>query len=327
MRGKFPTAPGIVAAMRVATLALALALAAMSSSCDDQSKALEQAKVEYAEGKLDVALASLKGVRSGAPDSPEAAEAQKLATTWLLADADKQSDWEQRRGRLESALEWSPESGPAQARLCLVLVETKKLAEAEKCLSEGLAGKTDVPDDVVSEAKSQLAAHKKTVKELADKTYEAGSLRRRGETFCADTESYATEMESRLKELEALANERVPAAQKAAKLFDRVDAYEQIGKDASKLAGPIKSVAIEIDSHAKKPGEEEAHKALGEAFWEVYDLAAGLGEGLKRPAIENDESYDAHAKATLDAWTKKLKASGESARKASASARASCKAK
>jgi len=313
--------------MRVAIVVLALVTVALAGSCDGQKKALEQAKVEYAEGKIDTALASLKGIRSGAPDSPEAAEAQRLATTWLLADAEQQSDIEQRRARLQSALEWSPSSGQAQARLCLVLTELKQSAEAEECLSEGLAGKTDVPDDVVKKAQAALDAQKKTAAAADTKKFVAGSIRRRGDTFCEDTEGYSGDMEAHLAKLEKLANETVPAVRGVAELFDRATALEQIGKDATRLAAPLKSTAIEIDSHSKKPGEEEAHKALGEAFWELYDLAAGLGEGLVRPQIENDESYDAHAKTTLADWSKKLKTSGANARKAAKSAQAACKKK
>jgi len=313
--------------MRFATFALALVVAAWACSCDAQAKALEQAKVEYAEGKLDTALAALKGIRADAPDSPQAAEAQRLALSWLLADAAKQSDHEQRRGRLESAVEWSPSSGQAQAELCLVLAQLKRSADAETCLSSMLEGKTDVPDEVVKEARAALAAQKKIAEEGSAKKFEAGSFRRRGDTFCADTEGYSKDMESQLKKLEKFANETAPAARGVADLFDRVTALEQLGKDAAKLASPIKSTAIEIDSHAKKPGEEEAHKALGGAFWEVYDLAAGLSEGMVRPQIENDESYDAHAKATLDDWSKKLKTSGANARKAAVAAQAACKGK
>src|SRR5215471_5208206 len=92
-----------------------LLVATLAAACGQKSTPIEEAKKLQAAGQLDAALTKLR-----AAGSADAAEASRLATAWLLEAASKTTALDDRKSRLLAALDWSPTSGEAGARLCLV---------------------------------------------------------------------------------------------------------------------------------------------------------------------------------------------------------------
>jgi len=315
------------------------------AACNRQPKAIDEAKKRQAEGQLDAALTELQTVRIAAPGSADDAEAARLATSWLIDAAKRASAADDRRRRLEAALEWSPANGEAAARLCAALVDQEDDAAAEKCLGEKLAGKTGVPDDVVRDTRAKLDKRKeeaaareratllgsgrpaqlKSLIERWPSSPEAAEARQklaRSESLCADAASFSDDLRAMVTRLEKL-SEEAAAARKAA-IGPRLDAYERLGKDAASLVGLLKNKGIDAEAHAASPAEERLKKTLHDGFWALADLAGDLGDGLAKPPAESDESYDEHATKLLVTWERSVKKTDEKLRKDLEAAAGAC---
>lgn len=311
--------------MRMVPIALAIALAAIA--CDKKASHLDAAKKKHDAGDLDGALTELTIVKATAPLSPEAQEAATLATGWLVTEADRAQALDEKKRRLDEALEWTPASGEATARRCAVLVDLGQDAEASRCLGEGLIGKTPPPDAIVSAARAKLAKRRDEAeaKERAallagggkaglerivatwptspeaklakEKLAHAGSL-------CA--ESFAADLEGAIAAFEKTANEDAANAKKAP-LAARLEAVEKIGKDLGERAHELKNRGIEAEEHAIAPGEEKLQKTLHDGCWELADLAQETSEELRRPDAESEDSYDQHTTGALATFARKVK--------------------
>jgi len=312
-----------------------LLLLAVLAACKSEGKEdLEQAERQHATGQLDAALSTLELLVRQAPDTAEAEHARRTATSWLVEAADRSSSLFERRVRLEQALEWSPASGPAQARLCVVEIEAKDFAAARRCMDEKLPGKTDVPRQLVDRVRNALDAHAQGEADAERKRLlespsahhwqalierfpdsveaaQAKQRQRRHESLCTDLESYLPAAKKELERQRKLAG-RVPEAQgRASKLNERIEAYDEIARAAAAAGREIGVLNGNLDAHELASGEEAAQRALHGALAQLSDSAAALADDLQRHPLENLESYDRSALAALEKWASGTKKTSE----------------
>jgi hypothetical protein len=134
--------------------------ALLVNACNKGKSLIDDARKQHDSGNLDGAVAALAQVKQQAPGTPEVAQASTLAVTWLLAAADAApAKAPEREQRAKAALTWDPQSGAAQARVCRVAREAEAWDVLRACLDKNLAGKVDVPSDVVTLLRNALTAH------------------------------------------------------------------------------------------------------------------------------------------------------------------------
>ncbi len=295
------------------------------SGCRSEMKLVEQAKELHASGALDEALTVLERVRSEAPGTPAEDEARTLAASWLVEAAERETSPHGARVRLEQALVWRATSGAAQARLCRLLAQGGKLDDAERCLGEGLDGKSDVPADLVAETRALLARRRDEAsaverkrllgspsvhhwKAVVDRfpTSEEAKLAKdkleRQASLCADLDTFTTLARDEITRQRDVRDTAFSAAQKMEPAAKRHAAFEQIGRDSEPRARELKNASGNLDAHARLPGEDLASKPLRAALWSLADSAATLAERLERHAIESEESFDGAIRRAVTGW-------------------------
>jgi hypothetical protein len=303
---------------------LAVWLFAVALSCNAEKKQLDLATDQHDKGQLDDALTTLEVLVHKAPKSPEAEQAQTLATAWLIAAGDSGTDLTSRRLRLEQALKWSPKSGPAQARLCVLMIEAKDFTGARQCVDGKLGDKTDVPADLVTKVRTALAAqssteadaerrrwasstsahHWKALIEKYPDSAEAKLARQkldRRESLCADLPSFVKPLREELERQKRLA-ELVTASKDDSTQGERIDGLEKLGREAAAKARAIGDLKGDLEGHPARPGEEEVKRRLESLAQQVADSASALEDDMERHPLENLDSYDAQALAALKRW-------------------------
>jgi hypothetical protein len=304
---------------------LALGLFAIAIACNAEKKQLEVASEQHVAGQLDDALTTLEVLLHQAPKSAEAEQATTLATSWLIAAGDTGTDPTARRLRLEQALKWSPKSGAAQARLCVLQVEAKDFAAARKCVDEKLGDKTDVPAELVERVRSALAArakadadaerrrwlssssahHWKALIEKYPESAEAASAKQkleRRESLCADLAAFARPLRDELERQKRLAGLVAARKDGDSTQNERIDGLETLGREAAAKARAIGDLKGDIEGHPVRPGEEPLQRRLEAIAQQVADSASTLEDDMERHPLENLDSYDASALAALKRW-------------------------
>jgi hypothetical protein len=307
---------------RAGLLALLFAIAL---SCNAQKKQIEVASEQQAKGQLDDALTTLELLVHEAPQSPEAEQARTLATSWLIAAGDSGSDRTARRLRLEQALKWSPKSGAAQARLCVLLVEAKDFAAARSCVDEKLGDKTDVPAELVERVRTAVAANASAEanaerrrwaesrsahhwKALIEKYPDSGEAKaakqklERRESLCADLASFTKPLRDEVERQKRLADLVTSHKGDDATQSERIDGLETLGREAAARARAIGDLKGDVDSHPVRAGEEPVKQRLEAVAQQVADSASRLEDDMERHPLENLDSYDAQALAALKRW-------------------------
>jgi hypothetical protein len=307
---------------RAGLLALLFAIAL---SCNAQKKQIEVASEQHAKGQLDDALTTLELLVHEAPQSPEAEQARTLATSWLIAAGDGGSDRTERRLRLEQALKWSPKSGAAQARLCVLLVEAKDFAAARRCVDEKLGDKTDVPAELVERVRTAVAAnasaeadaerrrwaesrsahHWKALIEKYPDSAEAKAAKQkleRRESLCADLASFTKPLRDEIERQKRLADLVTSHKGDDSTQNERIDGLETLGREAAARARAIGDLKGDVDSHPVRAGEEPVKQRLEAVAQQVADSASTLEDDMERHPLENLDSYDAQALAALKRW-------------------------
>jgi hypothetical protein len=307
-----------------AELAIFLLSIAIALACNAQKKQIDVASEQHEKGQLDDALTTLEVLVHEAPKSPEAEQAQTLAVTWLIAAGDTGSDLTARRLRLEQALKWSPKSGAAQARLCVLLVETKDFAGARRCLDEKLGDKADVPADLVAKVRAALSAHASAEADAERRRWAASrsahhwkaliekypdspeaqaakeKLERR-ESLCADLASFTKPLRDEIERQERLAD-RVMTHKGDSTQNERIDALETLGREAAAKARAIGDLKGDIEGHPVRAGEEPVKRRLEAMAEHVADSASTLEDDMERHPLENLDSYDEQALSALKRW-------------------------
>ncbi len=316
-------------------------------ACNAEKKQIDLATEQHAKGQLDDALTTLEVLVHTKPDAPEAEQARTLAVGWLIAAGDSGSDLAARRVRLEQALKWSPKSGAAQARLCVLLVEAKDFAGARSCVKEKLADKNDVPQVLVTRVNAALDAnaaaeasgererwlastsahHWKALIEKYPGTKEAEAAKTKllhRESLCADLKTFAeplgTEVE-RQKKLAALITERGPAGSSQT---ERIAGFDELEREAKNKAREFSDLKADLDVHPARPEEEDAKRRLEGAAQVLADSAGTLEQDLERNPIENLDSYDARALAAVKRWAKEAERTTARVAKALGAAEKAC---
>ena len=305
---------------RAKILACLLALA-----CSAEKKQLEVATEQHEKGQLDEALTTLELLVQKAPKSPEAEQAQTLATRWLIAAGDTGADRTARRLRLEQALKWSPSSGAAQARLCVLLVEAKDFPGARRCVDEKLGDKTDVPAELVQRVRTALSAHataeadaerrrwadspsahhwKALIEKYPDSAEAAQAKRKleRRESLCADLESFTKPLRTEIDRQKRLADLVSARKGEDSTQRERIEGLETLGREAAAKARAIGDLKGDIEGHPVRAGEEPVKQRLQDLAQEVADSASTLEDDMERHPLENLDSYDSQALGALKRW-------------------------
>jgi hypothetical protein len=309
---------------------LAVWLFAVALSCNGQKKQLDVAREQHDKGQLDDALTTLEVLTHEAPKSPEAEQAQTLATTWLIAAGDSGTDLTSRRLRLEQALKWAPNSGPAQARLCVLMIEAKDFTGARRCVDEKLGDKTDVPAEMVTKVRSALAAqstseadaerrrwasstsahHWKALIEKYPDSAEAEAAKEkleRRESLCADLASFVKPLREEIERQTRLAELVTASKGDDSTQGERIEGLEKLGREAAAKARAVGDLKGDLEGHPARPGEEEVKRRLESAAQQVADSASTLEDDMERHPLENLDSYDAQALAALKRWAAQVK--------------------
>jgi hypothetical protein len=306
-------------------LAIFLLSTAIALACNAQKKQLDVASEQHQKGQLDDALTTLEVLVHEAPKSPEAEQAQTLAVTWLIAAGDTGSDLTARRLRLEQALKWSPKSGAAQARLCVLLVETKDVAGARRCVDEKLGDKTDVPADLVAKVRAALSAHASAEADAERRRWAASrsahhwkaliekypdspeakaakeKLERR-ESLCADLAGFTKPLRDEIERQKRLADLVITHKGDDSTQNERIDGLETLGREAAAKARAIGDLKGDIEGHPVRAGEEPVKQRLEAMAQEVADSASTLEDDMERHPLENLDSYDEQALAAVKRW-------------------------
>jgi hypothetical protein len=318
--------------------------AMLSAGCREQKKLLDEARQAQAASKLDEALTTLEIVKSRFPDSPEAREARVLATEWLIQAADKAPGPQDRKLRLDQALAWTPDSGAAQARLCLVRLELSDFEAARTCLSADLRDKKAVPEELVSRAKEALARHDSELsagerkrllgskspsqwQELV-KRYPGSEEARQAERKLKSHGSLCVELERFTKPMRAEIDRQLVLATNAATPPPDPDArlrrYDDMRRDTLDFAHDMSDLKASIEAHDARPDEQALKKELVSLAQALGDSAATLADDLERHPLENLDTYAASAQAAVARWTAALKKLGVRVEKELAQASEAC---